>query len=188
MSQCAAPAPPRGNALAIVSAHAKQSRLFAPLEEASTTNQLTVTATNAEAVRRLWFETKPLTSPRVINGFATLRLVTHCAHQGWVSEPDKGTWSWFEVAILSKNSGAEGECVKKPDDGTPLRWFMHSVPVDTKEPKHRYLGSLLSANHELFAFLQVGDFIGIFVCAQFPAWQCKGLDGRLTLELVEGAQ
>lgn len=172
------------------------SHLTIPFEDVNTTTQIIAHAHSQQAVRRLWFETKPLDSLASINNLASLQLFTYCEHQGWVSMPGHGSWSWFELAILknaasnqssepgviaqtSESSGLER--IKVREDGQPLRWVSHRIPVPQKKPTHLD-GPLFDTEHELFTFLEVGDSVGVFACAQFGAWRCKGLEGVLKLE------
>ncbi|KLO16049.1 hypothetical protein SCHPADRAFT_233581 [Schizopora paradoxa] len=180
----------------IVRDMSRLSHLTVPMEEVNTATRITAHAYNQQVVRRLWFETRPLDSLRLINTLATLQLFTYCEHQGWVSMPNHGSWSWFELAILtnaasiqalkseahpqSHESSGLGR-IKSREDGSPLRWVSHNIPVPQKKPAHLD-GPLFNADHELFSCLEVGDPIGVFACAQFGAWRCEGLEGNLKLE------
>jgi len=176
-----------GLPIEIVRDISRLSRLLVPMDELSTTKEINASARDQQPVRRLWFESSPFTSLHAIGRLATLRLSTHCHHQGWVSLPDQGSWSWFEVALLTVDAAeatqASGEQrVKHREDGTTLSWVSHRIPVDQKKPAHLE-GSLFDTDHELFTHLEVGDAIGVFACAQFGAWSCRGIGGELALEM-----
>lgn len=173
------------------------SQLVIPMFDVVATEEIAARATSQDPVRRLWFESRPFTSLRAIDRIAAFKLVTQCQHQGWVSMPDYGSWSWFEVAILTDNVAAEplttgGSAnnsqdsgvgrVKNREDGTPLRWISHKIPVDQSKSAHLE-GPLFDADHEVFSHLEVGDSIGVFACARFGAWECVGLEGKLALEM-----
>jgi hypothetical protein len=54
--------------------------------------------------RKLWFTSPPL-ERRILNNIASVTLVTISRHQGWVSLPSQGSWSWWEVGVLRGSNG-----------------------------------------------------------------------------------
>lgn len=80
-----------------------------------------VAADDARYRRELWFTSDPVDKDfcsRVIE----LQLNTFSCDQGWVSEPEKGSWSWFEIAIFPDANTRE---VKTDRYGNELRWRSH---------------------------------------------------------------
>lgn len=67
---------------------------------ARTVNSVAAHANGSDVDRVFWFESAPFTNVS-LSRLATIRLSTFAKHQGWVSQPDQGSWSWFEVAILN---------------------------------------------------------------------------------------
>ena len=66
--------------------------------------KLSISANSGKIQRRLWLLTKPIeadTLNGIKNGSVSLKVFAR--HQGWVSFPDRGTWSWFELAVIRKD-------------------------------------------------------------------------------------
>lgn len=237
----------------IVRSISRRSLLLVPLDEVHASDYyVDATAVSGDAIRRFWFESKPFSSQQEINRLATIRFSTYCRHQGWADFPEFGSYSWFEIAILTNsdvdpstetvkntennthteeiastddegseedegietgnlkgievvvegeegveeegvegeevedaNDAASRERIKKRHDGSMLSWIIYRIPVDQNGSQR--FGVRIDANHELLTNINVGDSIGIFACAQFPAWRCMGWDGALTLEGFGGS-
>lgn len=77
----------------------------APRLDVNHSGVLQVTSVKWTPVRELYFESPPL-SLQTLNAVASVQLGTMASHQGWVTYPLEGSWSWFELAILKPSSKA----------------------------------------------------------------------------------
>jgi hypothetical protein len=95
----------------------------------------------------------------VIEGVpAKLVFRTRSSDQGWVSDPESGSWSWFEIRVCKEN----GENITFTSHHNRLaetEFFLHTVVFDQ--------------NHEVWSQIQAGDWIETVACALFPGWQNK---------------
>ena len=85
-------------------------------------------SSNGPLVRQLWFYTPPLTQ-RLLGKIAAVRLVTESTHQGWVSNTDAGSGSWWEVGIL-RGVDTQRRCLSENQtemEYQSLKW--HDGPV-----------------------------------------------------------
>ncbi|KAL5513902.1 hypothetical protein ACEPAG_2663 [Sanghuangporus baumii] len=144
-----------------------------------------VTSDSAIAQKRCWLLTQPINGEVLKRKGAPIDIKTVSHHQGWVEFPDRGSWSWFELAIVSANAQVDSngqvayDSVKKAGSKV-LAWLSHSHPVDQNGTfetfEHRF-----PDNHEIWRHLQVGDRLAVFGCAQYPNWRCHGRDVELKL-------
>ncbi|KAL5500835.1 hypothetical protein ACEPAH_9222 [Sanghuangporus vaninii] len=172
---------------------------------AHSSTALEVTANSAIAKRLCWLLTQPIDGEVLKRKGAPIDIKTVSHHQGHVDFPDRGSWSWFELAIVPVNAQVSNsiifpreigftenapikinsngqvayDYVKKAGDKA-LAWFSHSHPVDQNGTfetfEHRF-----PDNHEIWTYLQVGDRLAVFGCAQYPNWGCYGRDVELKL-------
>lgn len=86
---------------------------------------------NARSPTRVtWFKSDPVNRnfcDRVIG----LQLVTKSRDQGWVSRPEDGSWSWFELSIFP-NSKTN---VARNMDNTPLSWRSHNNQMASRSTR-----------------------------------------------------
>jgi len=82
-----------------------------------------------------------------------LQLSTRSHDQGWVTSPDDGAWSWFELSIMPNANSTE---IKKDKDGLELSWRSH-VNRLAKDTYARYFGYEFDQNSKLFQSLQVRE-------------------------------
>jgi hypothetical protein len=59
-------------------------------------------------VTNTFMHTKPM-NKRYLTRLRQLQVETVSHDQGWVSDPNSGSWSWFEIVILSPNTIQDGE-------------------------------------------------------------------------------
>ncbi|TDL23527.1 hypothetical protein BD410DRAFT_696525, partial [Rickenella mellea] len=133
-----------------------------------------------------WFATPPITR-QTLAKLAAVRLTTLSKHQGWVSNPKDGCWSWFDVAVLSpaiedcNSSYYDGERrwrVKVGEDGASLRWMSHYNPIHGVDLDTIH-GQSFGPDHDIWRNIDVGDAIGVIGCAEFPGWRCIGTEANL---------
>ncbi|KAI5120728.1 hypothetical protein M0805_006434 [Coniferiporia weirii] len=153
-------------------------------EDSHDTLYFSVTASGRSVASRLWWTTEPFSASHL--GLPnTVRLSTLSGHQGWVSFPNRGSWSWFELAIVSSAPSQVAKVygynlVKTRANGTLLKWFSHRHPIKQNNSFQNYIGRLLGTEHEIWRYLSPGDRLAVFGCAQYPAWSCRGQKGVLT--------
>ena len=139
------------------------------------TTDVEVSATDATIQRKVWYITDPFTTDALTN-IATVHVVTQSKDQGWVSDSERGSWSWFEIAVAGPPafSGQSAmDRIRKRDDGTLLSWFSHSNPLGGKDYTINK-GKFFTQQCELWNFVQDNDSLAIIACAQYPAWKCEG--------------
>lgn len=86
-----------------------------------------------------------------ISRIQEIRLCTTSRHQGSVSDPAAGSWSWFDIVIL-ENPQASTPRVK---DGITLVWKSHVNPVQYTTQGH-HEGLSFGRDHDIMRFLEVG--------------------------------
>jgi hypothetical protein len=102
----------------------------------------------------------------------SVQLITISRDQGWTSDPDAGSWSWFDL-ILLQNDGTpralEGETLawKSHDNGPP------ASPIQVRP------GLVFGPDHVLWRHLQSGDQICVRACARFSGWRNIGIGAML---------
>ncbi|KAG8761231.1 hypothetical protein FRC11_014201 [Ceratobasidium sp. 423] len=148
----------------------------------SSLKELSVVASNATVVRKFYFGTEKLGADN-LSRFLSVQLETDAHDQGWASEPKRGLWSWFELAIFT-TLPAEGQEVTlaqikpNPAGGGPLTWISHRLPLSKKYDVKR--GEDFTKDHEIWKFLEPGDHIGVLACAQYRKWEGDVRSGKLT--------
>jgi hypothetical protein len=128
----------------------------------------------------LWFSTPPF-NRRLLSKVARMQLETYSHDQGWCSNPSAGSWSWFELVILSPQGDDDVLSRKKGADGNDLVWHSHSNPVASREFSG-VEGSRFESDHDIWKHLKEGDRIGVNVCAQFFGWENIAREGILKVE------
>lgn len=139
-----------------------------------------VNATSSGRGCILWFST-PAFDHRLLTRVTSMQLVTKSHDQGWCSNASDGSWSWFELVILSPQGNDEIPLPKKGDDGKDLAWFSHTNPIASKD--YSWIrGRRFESDHDIWKHVVVGDCIGVRVCAQYPGWQNIARKGVLNVE------
>ena len=150
-------------------------------------------SSSADISKKLWFETGPLKDAGKITA---LSLTTKSRHQGFVDFPENGSWSWFEVAILSegKGYGPEIERIRSDDEGL-MTYKSHDNRVTVDEDlegldlrDHNYSSYTgnFGTHHPIWGKLREGDSLGVFGCVRQPNWKCLGRAARLELYHFDG--
>ncbi|KAK0567692.1 hypothetical protein OC861_002546 [Tilletia horrida] len=112
-----------------------------------------------------WFRSEPLT-PVFVNRLAQLQLCTNSRDQGWASQRDHGSWSWFEVALLDGTTFTP----RKFPEGREMVWISHFNQL-AEEKSTLHYGRTFDRRSELLANMDVGDVIQVRVCARFQGWK-----------------
>ncbi|KAG6906708.1 hypothetical protein DXG01_012532, partial [Tephrocybe rancida] len=69
--------------------------------------------------------------------------------QGWVSSPEAGSWSWFDIVVLDSPEAEE----TKARDGLSLVWLNHINSLSEKEYKTE-CGHIFEGDHDIFGCLE----------------------------------
>ncbi|KAG8995837.1 hypothetical protein FRB90_000081 [Tulasnella sp. 427] len=171
-----------------------------PVTSAATLRgSVSITARDASVARLLLFAS-PVVEQEMLHRLVSLRVDTISTDQGWVSDPSSGSWSWIEVGIVRFSTLARDETFRvDPLEEALLpnrhgRQFSTEDEVDTRdlhtwESHHNPVagngfalveGKDFGPEHEIWSTLQAGDRIGVWLCAQFPGWQCRARAARIT--------
>ncbi|KAF7433810.1 hypothetical protein PC9H_005776 [Pleurotus ostreatus] len=134
-------------------------------------------ATSNELESKLWFKTPPLENS-FLERVSCIRLQTTARDQGYVSFPDEGSWSWFDIAILAS-----------PESTTPLvrggltcLWRSHCNVIGYGKDTTT-VGEVFDKEDDLFKVLQPGDVLAVMVCARFPGWENNATSASLEFRL-----
>jgi len=116
---------------------------------------------DANSVRKEWFSSVPL-SPHDLANMHSIQLLTRSRDQGWASDPNAGSWSWFEVVLIPSERGRSN--VEEHS------WLSHNngPPASTMR---RRAGFIFGPCHEIWQIAQIGDRIGVRACVQFGGWR-----------------
>jgi hypothetical protein len=90
------------------------------------------------------------------------QLSTNARDQGWASNPDQGVWTWFELCILNGPTSSD-EFTDKD-----VKWDANGAMELSSEYKDQ-TGKLFDKHSELWKRVEVGNMIGVLVCAQLRA-------------------
>ena len=131
-----------------------------------------VIARGAYPTREDWFSTSPLSAHDLANAHS-MQLLTLSTDQGWVSDPDAGSWSWFDIVLTP--------CERERLDGDEHSWLSHSNSPPASIMRRR-AGNILGPSHEIWQIAQIGDRIGVRACAQYNGWRNIATMARLTLQ------
>ncbi|KAG8725075.1 hypothetical protein FRC09_009041 [Ceratobasidium sp. 395] len=149
----------------------------------SAPKEISVTSPDAVPVKKFYFATSKL-GDRELSSFASIQLATDARDQGWASEPHRGLWSWFEIAIFTKlpehDEKVTPDMIKSGPKGEPLTWLSHKLPL-SKEYKEQK-GVRFAKDHEIWKFVQSGDYIGVLACAQYALWKAESRNGKLLVQ------
>jgi hypothetical protein len=126
----------------------------------------------ASPVRRDWFSSAQLSAHDLANTHS-IQLLTRSRDQGWVSDPNAGSWSWFDVVLL-------------PGERKRLNAEEHSWPSHSNSPPastmRRRAGFTFGTSHEIWQIAQIGDRIRVRACAQFSGWRNIATMGLLIIQ------
>jgi len=111
-------------------------------------------------------ESAPLSS-RDVRRLCGLQIATLSHHQGWVSVPDAGSWSWFELSVIHPDD----------EDTEIVTVQSHNHPVDAAPGPQRWnSGDVFATGSENIASIlqgiveTPGSKLVVKACARFPGW------------------
>ncbi|KAJ2921098.1 hypothetical protein H1R20_g15995, partial [Candolleomyces eurysporus] len=142
-----------------------------------------VQATSPDAVFQIWFKTPPVDRTFCYRA-VQVQLQTDSSDHGHNDQLAPGCWSWFEVAIYASADATEPHA----KDGKDLVWRSHwnrMDPDDSKDSISRHFGYVFDRRHEIFEALEVGNVIGVRVCAQNAGWMNYARAGKLSAKLLD---
>lgn len=153
-------------------------------------------ADGPDVARHLLF-ISPAVEPSKLSRLAWLRAESFSKDQGWCSDPSSGSWSWIEVGIVRPSDHSdppfdhgEAPLPYRPGNITPppdpfeferiISWTSHHNPIAGREFAW-IKGAEFGPDHEIWSFMQPGDHIGVWLCAQFGGWQCVAKAAKITV-------
>lgn len=119
-----------------------------------------VDARGADPVRKDWFSVVPF-SAQDLTVIHSMQLFTRSRDQGWVNDPNAGSWSWFDIALIPNERGKS--------DRKEYSWQSHNNSPPASRMLRRF-GANFGPNHEIWQLAQIGDRIVVRICAQFGGW------------------
>jgi hypothetical protein len=135
----------------------------------------------------LWITSPPF-DRTMIAKTGSMKLYTHSKDQGWANDPNTASYSWFDIGIFTTGdtnglgSGDDGVVVKlrlkRRANDEPLIWQSHTNFLRTKDYEFQR-GIEFGPEHEIWDYLDEGDVIGVYVCAQYPGWRNDAEHGFL---------
>ncbi|KAG8722951.1 hypothetical protein FRC09_005435 [Ceratobasidium sp. 395] len=151
----------------------------------SASGGISVMSPHATPVKKFYFGTDQLNGQK-LSSFLSIQLETDAHDQGWATDPQRGLWSWFEIAIFRNLPGPDQivtpDMIKPGPNGKPLTWLSHTLPLSREY--HVQKGACFAKDHEIWKFVQSGDYIGVLACAQYAYWKAVARSGRLLVQEV----
>ncbi|KAF5379699.1 hypothetical protein D9615_005735 [Tricholomella constricta] len=144
----------------------------------SATTPCSVVSDSNQVTSEIWFRT-PALDQDIVDKVVQIQLETKSRDQGWVSIPDAGSWSWFDIIVLESSESSE----PKVKDNMALVWLSHENKLGSNEYEEQV--GALSGKHDIFNGLEVGNALAVRVCARFVGWENHAVEGRLVLKLSE---
>ncbi|CAE6475638.1 unnamed protein product [Rhizoctonia solani] len=146
---------------------------------------LNVESSDQTAVKKVYMSTRPATVDDLLR-IISIKASTESRDQGWASDPQKGQWSWFELAIFTKRP-TDGQLVKPSDikqyQGKPLTWTSHENKLTTD---FQWLdGAKFTWDHPIHRHMEQGNCIALLACAQYPLWENLIRNGKLSVERID---
>ncbi|KAG9123636.1 hypothetical protein FRC07_014432, partial [Ceratobasidium sp. 392] len=136
--------------------------------------EASIRAGSSEVASTTWVQTPPLDT-RIISHIHSIQLFTDSKHQGWVSNPSHGSWSWFEIGVCRMDESLGKLIPKTMSDGSPAFWESHVHPVhrENDEDNQGYKlrkGKRFGPRHQIWDHVEEGDILVAELKAQFPGW------------------
>ncbi|KAG8740832.1 hypothetical protein FRC12_015862 [Ceratobasidium sp. 428] len=136
--------------------------------------EASVHARDAQVASTMWARS-PALDARMASHIHSIQLFTDSKHQGWVSNPSAGSWSWFEIGVCRVDEGSGNLNPKTQPDGSPAFWLSHDHPVRRQdgEDKDGYklrVGKRFGVRHPIWGYVEEGDILVVELKAQFPGW------------------
>ncbi|KAG6889009.1 hypothetical protein C0995_004477 [Termitomyces sp. Mi166 len=143
----------------------------------TSTMRCDVQAQNDRIASEIWFYT-PALDKHIVENAVSIQLETKSHDQGWVPSSEAGSWSWFDIVVLESPKATQ----IKVNDGLTLVWISHENKLGEKQDV-KQTGPVLLGQHDIFANLEVGNALGVRVCARFPGWENHASEARLILRV-----
>ncbi|KAG6831520.1 hypothetical protein H0H92_009788 [Tricholoma furcatifolium] len=143
------------------------------------TSPCNIEAKDDKVTSEIWFRT-PALDKDILDKLLSIQLETTSRDQGHVDFAEAGSWSWFEMTVFESPQSSE----IKVKDGLALLWFSHENKLGSNE-ESKQTGPLFGAQHDLLTSLEVGNVLGVRVCARFPGWENHASAARLILGVSE---
>ena len=140
--------------------------------------------------------TRPFSEPEV----RQLRKVVFTfssRDQGWSSNPDGGSWSWFEASLAqlpSTDEDGQGDAVEWTGSYEWLeKWMERHEKRLTNQPRYKIQTNRhasteseestieLTDEHELVQRVKEGDRVVLWACACFPGWENRVYEAKITV-------
>ena len=86
--------------------------------------------------------------------------------QGWCSSPDSGSWTWFDVRVVSNKK------TPRPNESIRQAWERQVLLQRNRQAEWEPMSYVhtLGPSEGILSDLQVGDEIQLLGCARFPGW------------------
>jgi hypothetical protein len=140
---------------------------------AISTKRVHVLAIYGHKEARVWFCSRALTASEVART-AAVQLTTYSRDQGWCSQPENGSYSWFELGVLPGTGSGVVETIGLEDGA--VRWVRsHHNRLAERELAHLQ-GPIISIDD---LELEVGGIIAVRACCQFGTWVNLAENGKL---------
>ncbi|CAE6486199.1 unnamed protein product [Rhizoctonia solani] len=145
-----------------------------------------VYASSQDVQSLMWFQTEPFTK-QMLHRIKSVQLVTMSRHQGWVSDRDAGSWSWFEFCITGPtDQSTTRAAVKCRPNGDEMSWYCLEHPVDhetadIQDEFAEHKSSVFDSDHELWTQIEEGDVLQVVMKARFGGWSNTASDGILRI-------
>ncbi|KAL4247804.1 hypothetical protein ABKN59_007113 [Abortiporus biennis] len=143
----------------------------------STQKQCHVSSVDHNLQSAAWFSTPPLDA-KILRRIESIQLFTNARNQGWASNPEAGSWTWFDIVVFE----SEDSTTPKVKNGQSLEWISHYTDIGQSTAAYRE-GKKFDRTHEMLTLLEPGDVITVRVCAQFTGWEHYAHDGRLAVQV-----
>ncbi|KAF8071588.1 acyl transferase/acyl hydrolase/lysophospholipase [Lyophyllum atratum] len=145
----------------------------------ATTDPCDIICQDNKVASQIWFRT-PALEQSLIDQIVDIQLETKSRHQGWVTVPEAGSWSWFDIIVLDSPAASD----IKVKDSLALAWLSHDNKLGINEDT-RQVGPALGSKHDIYNSLEAGNALAVRVCARFPGWENHASEGRLILKVSE---
>lgn len=91
-----------------------------------------------------------------------LQLTTKSHDQGWVSDPNAGNWTWFDIFIWKAKHSHQGP--------KSYEWISHYNELASSTTTELQ-GPVFDPSHPLWTHLETGDYITARANACYPGWR-----------------
>jgi hypothetical protein len=136
----------------------------------ASTKAIHVHANDGTIQAQIWFKSHTLTVART----AAVQLATFAHDQGHCSQPEHGSYSWFELGVVAGDE--ESNDVAGVADNVDVRWMRSHCNLLATHACTHLEGPVFSAAE---LGLREGGRIAVRACCQYGAWANYAQNGRL---------